>query len=249
MKILLLTSIFLSFSLHAKTLKIFSMNLHCGLGDWQSRLNTVIAEIIKKDPDVIGLQEVCYNNEMNMTSFIVHELKRFKYPVKFVKTTDTHQSFLKFQEQLLIISKKKVSSVVDMELPSVKFFENRLLGIEVGGVWAVTTHLHFALPQIRESQYHKISDYFSDKKVVLFGDLNSNPANGEASILHQENWKHYFPGPSYPSENPTKTFDGFWTSDSLSKKIKSSESVLIFKNHPYPPSDHLGVFMKIQILI
>lgn len=247
MRFTLIFMLFFSLTAQAKSLKVFSMNLHCGLGDWKSRMDTVIAEIVKTDPDIIGLQEVCYNDEMNMTSYIVEQLKKQKYPIKYFKTTDTHQSFIKYQEQLLIISKKKVTATLDSSLPSMKFFENRLLGIQVGDLWVVTTHLHFALPIIRDAQYKKTAKMFSDKPAIIFGDMNSNPSNSETEIFHKDQWSHYFPGPSYPSENPTKTFDGFWTSKSFSQKIKSAKAIILMPGLPNPPSDHLGVFINIKL--
>lgn len=223
------------------------MNLHCGLGDWEARMDDVVNEILKHNPDVIGLQEVCYNKDMNMTADILQKLNQGGYEVKFSRTTDTHKSFLKYQEELLVITRHEVSATIDEDLPSLKFFENRLLAIEIDGTWFVNTHLHFALPQIRTQQYKKISKLFSDKSALLMGDLNSNSGNGESKILKTNNWKDYFNGPTYPSHKPSKTFDGFWTSSLFTKNILKFDMTRLFVDAVNPPSDHLGVMLELEL--
>lgn len=221
------------------------MNLHCGLGDWKSRMDTVVGKIIELNPDVIGLQEVCYNSKLNMTTYLLESLKKNGYPVKFWKTTDTHRSFVHYQEQLLIISKKEVLNSLEAALPSVPSLENRILAIELREGWAITTHLHFAIPLIRKNQYKKISDMFSNKNAIIFGDMNSNPDNYETKLFHEEGWISFFPGATYPSDKPSKIFDGFWASQGFSSQIASSSSEIIFEGHDPQPSDHLGVFLKL----
>lgn len=227
--------------------KVFSMNLHCGLGDWQNRMDTVTEEIIRLDPDVIGLQEVCYNKKMNMTDYIVAKLIDGGYPVKFWKTTDTHQSFLKYQEQLLIITKHEVSSDIIESLPSMKFFENGFIAIKIENTWFINTHLHFALPQIRSKQYARISDVFSSKKAILMGDLNSNPLDKESLVMKKNKWSSFYNGPTYPSHKPEKTFDGFWTSNSLSSQIRQSDMRILFAGLDDQPSDHLGIWLEMEL--
>lgn len=222
------------------------MNVHCALGDWKARTNVIIAEIIKRDPDIIGLQEVCYNSEVNMTKYIVDELKRLQYPVKFYKTADTHRTFVKYQEQLLIISKKDVLRSEESWLPSMKFFENKYLAIETEDFWAVTTHFHFALPQIRERQYKFVSKKFSDKKVIIFGDMNSNPDDNETKVMHELNWTPHYGGPTYPASKPTKTFDGFWASQSFSEMFQNIEFEILFQGVEPEPSDHLGIWLELK---
>ncbi len=225
---------------------IFSMNLHCALGDWKSRTDTVIAEIIKRNPEIIGLQEVCYNSQIDMGKYIVRELKRRHYPVVFSQSTNTHRTFVKYHEQLLIISRIKVASHEATWLPSMKFFENKYLAIDTGKFWAITTHLHFALPQIREKQFKVISERFKDKKAIVFGDLNSNPDDGETSVMHSSLWTSFYGEPTYPASNPTKTFDGFWVSKSFAETMRSSFFEVLFKDVKPEPSDHLGVWLEVQ---
>lgn len=228
------------------TTSIFSMNLHCALGNWKERTDIVIKEIIKRDPDIIGFQEVCHNHEVDMADYIVNKLKANNYPVRFSKTAETHRTFIKYREQLLIISKLAVKNSSESWLPSMKFFENKYLAIEVKDFIAITTHLHFALPQIREKQYRVLADKFSTKKVIVFGDLNSNPDNGETMIMDREAWVPFFGEPTYPSSRPNKTFDGFWASQSFAAEITSHEFEVLFKNHNPAPSDHLGIWLKVE---
>jgi endonuclease/exonuclease/phosphatase family metal-dependent hydrolase len=230
----------------AREVKIFSMNLHCGLGDWESRVDTVIREVLKRDPDIIGFQEVCHNREVDMTSFIIKKLKDGGYPVMFHKTAETHRTFLKYREQLLIITKLNVEDVEESWLPSMKFFENKYLAIKVDNFWAITSHFHFALPQIREEQFKVIAEKFSNRAAIIFGDLNSNPDNSETAILHEKNWTSFFGEPTYPSSKPDKTFDGFWASEKLSSDISDTKFEVLFKDEINPPSDHLGIYLKID---
>ncbi len=245
--VLLLTILFTSLTaVAAPKLRIFSMNLHCGLGDWKGRMDVVVKEILELNPDIIGLQEVCYNDEMNMTDYILRSLQQRGYPVTYWITFDTHRSFIKYQEQLLMISKKNVTYVKTAMLPSLIGFENGYIAILVDGFWAVTSHLHFLAPPIRTSQYKVLAKVFSSTEAVLFGDLNSNPQNGETHPLKKEGWFPVFNGPTYPSENPQKTFDGFWFTKSFSNKVSSAQLTRLFLRNPSPPSDHLGIVLNVS---
>lgn len=246
MKYLVLGSMFFLMLPAFAGTSIFSMNLHCALGDWKTRTDTVVTEIIKRNPEIIGLQEVCYNSEVDMAKYIVEELKRRRYPVVFAQTADTHRTFVKFHEQLLIISRITVTRHEESWLPSMKFFENKYLAIDTGKFWAVTTHLHFALPQIRERQFRMISKRFTDKKAVVFGDLNSNPENGETSVLHTGLWTAFYGEPTYPASNPTKTFDGFWVTKSFAESMRTSFFEVLFKEVKPEPSDHLGIWLEVK---
>lgn len=225
---------------------IFSMNLHCALGNWKERLDIVIEEIAKRNPDIIGLQEVCHNQDIDMANYIVEGLKTRRYPVRFYRTAETHRTFIKYHEQLMIISKHEVKNSFESWLPSMKFFENKYLGIEVNGVTAITTHLHFALPQIREKQFNVIAEKFSNKKTIIFGDLNSNPENAETLIMDRSGWVSYYGDATYPSSHPEKTFDGFWATQSFAQNVKSSDFEVLFKDHKPEPSDHLGIWLKVE---
>lgn len=224
----------------------FSMNLHCALGDWKSRVDIVLKEILIRDPDIIGFQEVCHNAEIDMAKYIVESLKAGGYPLKFSKTAETHRTFIKYHEQLLIITKLDVKNVEESWLPSMKFFENKYLAIEVDGFWAITSHLHFALPQIREKQFNVVAKKFSDKSAIIFGDMNSNPKDSETSIMKKNGWVSYFGGPTYPSEKPSKTFDGFWSTSKFHRSVESFEFEILFKDEVNPPSDHLGIWLEVK---
>lgn len=248
MKFLVITIFgLLSFSAFAGNLKVFSMNLHCGLGDWQARMETVVQEILEIDPDVIGLQEVCFNDDMNMTKTIIQKLEDGGYDVNFKLTTETHQSFIKYQEELLIISKHVVTNSLDESLPGIKFFENRILAIEINNIWFINTHLHFAFPQVRTRQYRKISRLFKDKNALLMGDLNSNSSDEESNLMKKDNWKDYYNGPTFPSHKPDKTFDGFWTTATLTSQIQKYEMKRLFLDEVNPPSDHLGILLEMDL--
>lgn len=224
----------------------FSMNLHCGLGDWKSRVDVILKEVISRNPDVIGFQEVCHNSDIDMARYIVDGLKSKGYPVSFSKTAETHRTFIKYREQLLIITKLKVKNSVESWLPSMKFFENKYLAIELEDFWAITTHLHFAFPQIREKQFNVISKRFSAKATIIFGDLNSNPKDGETSIMHESEWTPYYGDPTYPAGNPKQTFDGFWVTKKFSETVNNHEFEVLFKNEVNPPSDHLGIWLEVN---
>lgn len=238
---------FLAGQLHAASLEIFSMNLHCALGDWRERVDIVLEEIIRRDPDVIGLQEVCKNKNTDMTEYILSELSRYEYPVKSWNTIETHRSFISYQEELLIISKHLENERIEGAIPSVKFFENKFVGLRIHGVWFITTHLHFALPSVRKAQYKTLNKIFNNKQTIIFGDMNSHPGNSESAPFRTNNWSHYYNGPTYPAHKPNKTFDGFWLSTSLSDKVQATSIETLFQKVENAPSDHLGVYLNLDL--
>ncbi len=244
MKALLFLILFPALSF-ASDMKIFSMNLHCGLDDWKARMDTVVEEILRNDPDIIGLQEVCFNSEMNMAAYIRSELDKGGYKVLTFETYDTHRSFIKYQEQLLMISKHKSDEAVTGELPGVSVLRNGYVAIRLGQFWFLTSHLHFALPMIRKSQYKFINQKFGKTKTIIFGDLNSNPNDGETNLLKFSGWESFFDGPTYPSSNPDKTFDGFWMTKSFHNEVLSTAIGRHFENSRNQPSDHLGISLQI----
>lgn len=235
----------ISFTASASEVRIFSMNLHCALGEWQKRMDHILAEIVREDPDVIGFQEVCYNKKIDMASYITAGLEKGGYRVGSFFSYDTHQTFIHYQEQLLIISKHDATGRVSGQLPAVPFLGNGYVGLKIGDKWFLTTHLHFALPQVRENQYRALTKKFAMMKLVIFGDMNSNPSDGETSIFKNDNWVPFFDGPTFPSGNPTKTFDGFWTTGALHSEISGWKVRRHFVNDPAEPSDHLGISLRL----
>lgn len=229
----------------ASEMKIFSMNLHCGLGNWQERVDIVVGEILKLNPDVVGLQEVCYNDDMNMAVYIREKLVAGGFDIRSLKTIDTHKSFYKYQEQLLLISKHKADETKAGYLPSVTMLRNGYVSFRIGKLWFLTTHLHFALPMIRKNQYTSINKDFGKYPTVIFGDLNSNPADGETNVLKSAGWNSFFDGPSFPSDKPEKTFDGFWMSETFHEEVLATTIETHFVNAPVQPSDHLAVSLNI----
>lgn len=244
MKLILFILLF-SFPALAKDMSVFSMNLHCGLDDWQTRMNVVVDEIVRLNPDVIGLQEVCYNDEMNMAKYISETLSKKGYPVKSYLTIDTHRSFVRYQEQLLIISKHASIKADSGNLPSPPFLRNGYVSFQIGEYRFLTTHLHFALSSFRRSQYEFIRKKFSDENVIIFGDLNSNPDDSETAVLKKASWVPFFDGPTFPSDNPTKTFDGFWMTRKFHDEIMATTIERVFLNQRSQPSDHLGIHLSI----
>ena len=114
MRFFFILLLFIPFASFASQMRIFSMNVHCGVDDWRARMDIIVAEILRLNPDVIGLQEVCYNAEMNMAGYIRDELTKGGYKVQSFETLDTHRSFIKFQEQLLLISRISSSARSDL---------------------------------------------------------------------------------------------------------------------------------------
>lgn len=238
------------FSLNAAAaqIEIFSMNLHCALGDWKSRLNTIIDEIILRNPHVIGLQEVCKNKQLDMTDYILKELKKHNYQVKNFARAETHRSFIHYQEELLIITRMEAKQKLEGNLTSLKFFENKYLGLKIGDTWFITTHLHFALPSIRATQYRELNEEFKSTKAVVFGDMNSHPGNKETNVVKMSGWKAFFNGPTYPARKPDKIFDGFWMTKASGDNLSSASVEILFSEEHEPPSDHLGVYLTMETL-
>lgn len=241
MKTLIIFLVLFPLTAFASGMKIFSMNLHCGLDDWKARLDIVIAQILKSNPDVIGLQEVCYNKDMNMASYLRAELTKGGYPVTSMETFDTHTSFIKYQEQLLLISRHKITEKDSGFLPGPSVLKNGFVSFRINGSWYLTTHLHFALALIRKSQYEFIQKKFGQKSTIIFGDLNSNPEDRETDVLKDARWVSVFDGPTYPSADPKKTFDGFWMTEAFYGGVLATTMERHFLNSRIQPSDHLGI--------
>ncbi len=236
-----------SLAAHAKPVKYFSMNLHCGLGDWARRMDMVIAEIVRVNPDVIGLQEVCYNSEMNMQTYILQGLQRSGYQIGAFHSVDTHRSFSKYMEQLLIISKQKAVSKTQGYLPGIIILRNGYVGLEIEGQWVVTTHLHFLIPFVRQRQYKALRNIFSGKKAIIFGDMNSSDRQWESGPLRKAGWTSHYEGPTYPSDKPRSIFDGFWLTSSFSQGSTFKSARRVFLNAPEQPSDHLGLELNLDL--
>lgn len=223
------------------------MNLHCGLDDWKKRMDVVVNEIVRLNPDVIGLQEVCYNDEMNMAKYIGESLSKKGYPVKSLITIDTHRSFIRYQEQLLLISRHVSQDTDSGYLPGPGILRNGYVSFRIGHLRFLTTHLHFALPAIRRSQYEFLQEKFGRQGIVAFGDMNSNPENSETNVLKKAGWVPFYDGPTYPSDNPTKTFDGFWMSERFHEEVMATTIERLFLNQRNQPSDHLGISLSILL--
>jgi endonuclease/exonuclease/phosphatase family metal-dependent hydrolase len=180
-----------------------------------------------------------------MAAYIRSELNKGGYNVRTLESYDTHRSFIKYQEQLLILSRHDREEVLKGELPGVSFLRNGYVAIRLGDFWFLTSHLHFALPMIRKSQYKFIDQKFGQMKAIIFGDLNSNPESGETGVLKIAGWESYFDGPTYPSSDPTKTFDGLWMTESFHNEVLSTAMDRHFMNVRNQPSDHLGISLQI----
>ncbi|MFL5783364.1 MAG: hypothetical protein ACJ76H_02065, partial [Bacteriovoracaceae bacterium] len=117
--------------------------------------------------------------------------------------------------------------------------------MKIGSRWFLTTHLHFALPLVRKKQFEAIEKAFGNEVTIIFGDLNSNPENDETNILTDSGWTSVFEGPTYPSDSPKKTFDGFWMSKAFYDEVSATAIERIFFQGPLLPSDHLAVHLTL----
>jgi len=227
--------------------RVFSMNLHCALGNWHARLDTVLDELARERPDVMGFQEVCRNKKVDMARYLVDGLESRGYHVAYWRTVDTHGTFFKYQEQLLVISGRPVHGVEEGKLPSMPFLRNKYLGVQLDGQWVVVTHLHFLLPQIRQFQAHKLVKLWSGRPVLLLGDFNTSGDAWELGRFAKRGWSSYFPGKTFPSDKPKKVFDGFLLSPELAARVESAAARRIFEGLADPPSDHLAVGLDLTL--
>lgn len=230
----------------ATEVRILSMNMHCALGEWQKRTLIVVEEIIRLNPDVIGFQEICKNNDVDMKEFIWEELNKRSY-FESRNSIRTHRTFIKYHEELFIVAKVSSDKKFHGKLPAVPTLENMYLGLEIDGISFITTHFHFALPHIRRKQYEALSS-FTPQKTIVFGDMNSNPGNSEALPFIKDGWMPVYGGPTYPSHKPSKTFDGFWLSPAMKTAVTNVKIERLFLNAKTQPSDHLGLLMTLEII-
>ncbi len=229
---------------------VFSMNLHCALGNWQARVDEIVDELVRTKPQVMAFQEVCHNKKIDMARYLVDRLVASGVPVSFWKTVDTHPSFFKYQEELLLVSTLPVQAHEHGKLPSLIFFRNNYLAFQIDGTWVVTTHLHFLFSFIRKSQFKKLTKLFGGRPVLMMGDFNTGPNSSESKPFRKAGWLSIFDGPTFPAEKPKDVFDGFWFSDDLKKRVQGASMRKVFEKASQehePPSDHLGVALTFSL--
>lgn len=230
----------------AEIQRYFSMNLHCLVGDWKARLDLVADELVRRDVDVAGFQEVCRKGSSDMAEYLVGALLARGYAVAYWSAVNTHKSFYRSQEQLLMISRLPVASHEAGRLPSIAMLANYYQGAQINGRWIVNTHLHFMLPQLRKIQVKRISKLWSSRDVLMLGDFNSAPNKKAMKPLRDAKWAALFAGPTYPADDPKKIFDGFWLSESLSKRVQRARATTVFGGYSPSVSDHLGVVLDVD---
>lgn len=225
--------------------KLFSMNLHCGIDNWEFRVNTILDKVVELDPNVVSFQEVCVNTSIDMISFIKKGLRDRGFNFKTSEELFTHRAWGKYNEYLMILSKKKAKGVTKEDLPWSPL-PRGYIALKVGGIWYVNVHLEHRADyyKYREEQIDFLIQKFSAYPHILMGDFNSSPRDKEQSKLHDKKYKHYFPSLTHPQPQPVRAIDGFWISNRVYAQQVYSESLFKDSIRGIFMSDHLGVLLK-----
>ena len=247
-KILFLLLFLNSSSLLAKesVKEIFSMNLHCAIEEWEFRVNTILDEVVKINPDIISFQEVCVNKKLNMISFIKNGLMNRGYHSKKVESFFTHKAWDKYDEYILMFSKLDVQKSIKEFLPKSPIIRG-YIALKIQGTWYLNVHLEHRrdYAKYRKEQIHYLINKFSSSPHFIMGDFNSSPWDEEQTELHENKYQFYFPGLTHPQPNPTRAIDGFWISNQV-MGIKF-EAARLFEEavNGIFLSDHLAVKLKV----
>ena len=179
------------------TIKVMTYNIHSGVGtdgkaDWKR-----IADIIKeKDPDFLGLQEVCRFRPTNPTD-LPKVLKEYLDLDLYFGESMTVQDLWHYGNAAGTKLKAELLDVVHFDIPEGEeprvflILKSCIAGREF---YFCTCHVPFEGEmendtQIRVNCFKKLTQYIKDHHyypAILTGDFNSYPGTAPIEYLHEE---------------------------------------------------------------
>jgi endonuclease/exonuclease/phosphatase family metal-dependent hydrolase len=240
-----LALLFTFLGIEAQAMVLMTQNLRC-LPEKKSEENVLalpqrlskLIEIIRRNKvDILMLQEVCSNQQLSALEMFLEQSQAADIKWNFILKTFAHDSYGKWREELVILSKVFPISAREFKLPDpVLGRVLQALYLPQYEMWVANTHLSHADDQgiQRKKQMQTIVDYFGDAPVMLLGDFNSGPHDVESYVFKNARYRPYFHGASWPAWQPKHWYDGLWKSPTTTHRIQSSQMVDI-------GSDHLGV--------
>lgn len=231
--------------------KMLTMNIHCYQDHWELRFNQILDRVRAIDPDVIAFQEVCTSPTTNHSQieFIRNGLKARGFPLGTFESLYTHKAWDKFDEYLLMISKKPAYQVDKGLLPP-SLLQRGYVGFQIDGLWYLNTHLEYREDNSpsRRRQLGFLFDRFKGQPHIISGDFNSYPESEEQSWLSAEGYNYLFPGPSHVGHdgNSSDRIDGYWLSPLIKQRITRALASIVLneKVDGHFLSDHFGVLLE-----
>lgn len=231
----------------AKPLKILCYNIHHGRGlDGKVDLERIAAIILKKQPDLVALQEVDKNTQRTGQT---------DQAAILAKLTGMHSQFGKQIDYQggeygqAILSRFPLRDAKVHLLPGLPNTEQRIVltaNVEVAGqpLTFATTHLDHMNAEIRKQQADKINEIFADwtLPVILGGDFNATPQSVPIEILQQQ-WSNATSAPGFltsPTNAPARQIDYIFFRPQQHYKSQSAEVL----SAPVE-SDHLPIFVEL----
>jgi endonuclease/exonuclease/phosphatase family metal-dependent hydrolase len=232
---------------YAHDLKILSLNLQCIENDWNKRLNEITNLIKIKRPDILLFQEVCINNQTNSLQDLINKFNENKLHYPYHAKQFTHDAWDGlYKEYIAVFSAHQFDQVDQGPLPPSPL-QRGYLAINIFDNWIVNTHLEYKdeYSSFRKKQVEFLSKRFTNSKTVIGGDLNSGPASFEQQDFFKFNFTPAFIGPTYPSDKPEFTLDGFWLSQPLIQKTNNYQVSRITQINKL--SDHLAIELYLNL--
>lgn len=172
------------------TLSVLTYNLWYDQGNWQARLKYILQEIRKKDPDIIGLQEVIQRENLsNQASTIADSLGYYYY----FSSVDPPDRLKRFGNAILSRYPFEEKNWRALE-PRNDFRTAIYTRIHIHGYTLniYNTHLHHTAEgfNIRRRQIYDMFSFMEQTRAagltVLTGDFNANPDWEEMQIVFEK---------------------------------------------------------------
>jgi len=251
-------------------LRVATFNCHCLLDAPSTRAKGIALQIVKLDPDVVGLQEVCQTASSpadNFAQAIVVELKALSGKDWQTTFTKTHLSWTTYDEGVgLLAPKGTIVSSGEVSLPQGQGpFPRKVvwarLATSRGGIYVYNTHLTISSdPDDRLSQVTAIlalvnQHLGANLPQVVVGDFNDWYGSSAVSQMKSgppaftEAWGTKHPGSTDPGLTccyPTFQYriDYVFV---RSAALSSLDQVELAFDQPYSAvqlSDHRGLFVE-----
>jgi maltose 6'-phosphate phosphatase len=253
-------------------LKILTLNLHC-LEENNIELNqkTIIDEILKRDVDIIFLQEVAQIRIENIYNTIHND----NYALKIQKGLKNEgvnyylyfepikESFGKYDEGLAIISKYPLNEVNSKLISKTADYSNWKTRKILTGKMTFSDNLHITIGtshfgwsdgyEVFEDQFDLANDELIDSSIALIaGDFNILNTSEEYKYICNKGWidifkeTTYFAKPTFRGDsqnNNVERIDYVFINNSF--KLIDNEILFIDTR----VSDHYGVYAEIDLFM
>jgi endonuclease/exonuclease/phosphatase family metal-dependent hydrolase len=164
----------------------------------------------------------------------------------------THKAWDRFDEYILILSKKTVSAT-NHELFPPSLLQRGFVALQWNNIWFVNTHLEYRNDNsnFRNQQIEILRQRFLNTPHVIMGDFNSAPDSTEQNQLVQNGYISLFPDKSFQGNdgNFAKNIDGFWISPTLKSYVTRTEKSvhLNYQVDGKSLSDHFAVLANLWL--